>query len=142
MQFQALEVALLCIRQLREPLRRLRARDPRLARQIRDAANSVTLNLGEGRRRRGADRTHHYRIASGSADEVFVGLRTAEAWGHFEGKAPTEVLQLLDGSIRMIGMWKPTGTPQFDQADVLQAAFLRAQIIQHPAESEEEEIIP
>lgn len=102
MQFQALEVALLCVRQLREPLRRLNTRDPRLARQIRDAANSVTLNLGEGRRRRGADRTHHYRIAAGSADEVLIGLRTAEAWGHLEQKKLAVLFDLLDRLLAML----------------------------------------
>jgi len=102
MQFHALEVALLCIRQLREPLRRLQARDPRLARQIRDAANSVTLNLGEGRRRRGADRTHHYRIAAGSADEVLVGLRAAEAWGHVDSRSVAPALESLDRLLAML----------------------------------------
>ncbi len=102
MQFQALEVALQCIRQLREPLRRLNSRDPRLARHIRDAANSVTLNLGEGRRRRGADRTHHYRIAAGSADEVLVGLRTAQAWGHLQEKALVDLFDLLDRLLAML----------------------------------------
>ena len=100
--FQTLEVALSAIGQLREPMRRLQTRDPKLVRQIRDAGNSMTLNLGEGRRRRGADRTHHYRIAAGSADEVIVGLRTATAWGHIEEKAIAPAMKTLDRVLAML----------------------------------------
>lgn len=35
---------------------------------------------------------------------------------------------MLDGSTRMISVWKPAGTPELD-GDVLQAAFLRADVV-------------
>ncbi|MCZ6795564.1 MAG: four helix bundle protein [Planctomycetota bacterium] len=58
MPFEALEVSLELVRSLRQPLRRLESCDPRLSRQLRDAASSVALNLAEGRRRAGRDRRH------------------------------------------------------------------------------------
>ena len=48
-------------------------------------------NLGEGRRRFGKDRVHHFRIASGSNDEVRRVLDLAEAWGYV-----TPTASLLD----------------------------------------------
>ncbi len=32
-------------------------------------------------------------------------------------------LTLRSGAIRLFGLWRPTGTPEFDNADILQAAF-------------------
>jgi four helix bundle protein len=94
--FQALELSLDVIRSLRAPLEALRARDPDLYRQIRRAASSVALNLAEGAERAGKDRLHHYRIASGSAKEVQVALRVAEAWGDVQAPAMAQTFHLLD----------------------------------------------
>jgi four helix bundle protein len=80
--FIALEVAIEAVRSLAPVAERIANRNPNLADQLRRAAESVAANLGEGRRRIGRDRTHHYRIAAGSADEAIVILRTAEAWGY------------------------------------------------------------
>ena len=55
------------IRSLRQAVTRLQTRDGDLAKQLRRAASSVPLNLGEGRRRAGKDRLHLWRIAGGSA---------------------------------------------------------------------------
>ena len=96
MRFQALELSLEVIRSLRQPVRQVRSRDPRLAEQLRSAASSAALNLGEGARRSGRDRIHHFRIAAGSAAEVRVALRVAEAWGDLEPKATAQPLELLD----------------------------------------------
>ena len=57
-------------------------RDPALAKQLRDAMNSVALNTAEGSDQRGARRTNHYAIALGSARESLVALRAAVAWGY------------------------------------------------------------
>ena len=75
--FDVLEVSLEMIGALREPVRRLQSGDRDLARQVRRAASSVTLNIAEGQKRAGADRRHSWRVACGSADEVRVALRTA-----------------------------------------------------------------
>jgi four helix bundle protein len=106
MTFQALELSIDLIRSLRGPVEALRSRDPALHRQIRAAASSVALNLGEGNRRVGADRRHLFRIAAGSAEEVRVALRVAEAWGDLDGVSVAEPLGHLD---RLLGMlWRLT----------------------------------
>ena len=70
MAFQALDLALDLIRSLRPVAQRLRSRDAALCRQLRSAASSVALNLGEGSGRLGQARRHHFSIALGSGLEV------------------------------------------------------------------------
>ena len=94
--FQALELSLDLVRSLRRPVERLRVRNRSLSEQIRRAASSISLNLAEGRRRSGADRVHHWRIAAGSAEEVRTALRVALAWGDLPSAEVSEALQLLD----------------------------------------------
>ena len=94
-RFLALEEAIAIIALLREPVARIRTEDADLARQIRRAANAIALNLGEGERRRGKDRIHHYRIAAGSARETQVALRVAGAWRK-DGAADDAVMDRLD----------------------------------------------
>ncbi len=96
MPFIALEVSLDLIRSLNSPLEQIRTRSCSLADQIDDAAASVALNLGEGRRRSGKDRVHLFRIAAGSADEVRTALRVAEARGQVDRNAIAAALQLCD----------------------------------------------
>ena len=59
-------------------------KDVALAKQLRDALNSVALNTAEGGDQRGARRANHYAIALGSARESVVALRAAVAWGYVE----------------------------------------------------------
>jgi four helix bundle protein len=80
--FIALEVAHDAVRHLREPIEAVARRDPSLADQLRRAACSAVLNLAEGRRRRGRDRTHCFRIAAGSADEARSALELAVDLGY------------------------------------------------------------
>lgn len=54
--------------------------DRKLAEQMKEAANSVLLNIGEGEHRAGGDRIQHFRIAKGSAGEVRSCLDAARAW--------------------------------------------------------------
>jgi len=82
MPFLALEVAHDAVRCLRAPLAVLERRDRALADQLRRAACSAVLNLAEGRRRRGRDRTQLYRIAAGSAAEARAALDLAVALGY------------------------------------------------------------
>jgi four helix bundle protein len=102
MTFQALELSIDLIRSLRGPVEALRSRDPGLHRQIRAAASSVALNLGEGNRRQGADRRHFFRIAAGSGEEVRVALRVAEAWGDLQAPAIAEALRIVDRLLSML----------------------------------------
>ena len=84
MTFRALELALEIVSQLRKPTESLRRYDNDLAKQIRRAGSSLALNLAEGNRRRGKDRTHFFRIAAGSASEVRTALKVACAWGYLK----------------------------------------------------------
>jgi four helix bundle protein len=104
--FEALEVSLDLVRSLRRPVDLLRNRDRDLSQQIRRAASSISLNLAEGRRRVGADRAHHWRVAAGSAAEVHAALRVAAAWGDVEDRDVARALDLLDRVLAML--WRMT----------------------------------
>ena len=105
-RFEALEISLALIRCLRPVVGRLEQRDRGLARQLREAASSVALNLGEGRRRVGKDRLHFWRIAGGSAGEVLACLRVAEAWGHLGEVELHEALGYTDSLLAIT--WRLT----------------------------------
>lgn len=102
MAFQAYALALEAIRQLVPLVTAIKHHDADLAKQIRRAASSVTLNLKEGSRRRGEDRTYHYSVAAGSADEVLGGLDTSDAWGWTHGAA--DVRETYDHLLAIL--WK------------------------------------
>ena len=108
MAFIALDLSLQVIAEVRKPLQMLRQRDADLAKQLTRAASSIALNLGEGSRRRGKDRPHHYRIAAGSADELRVGLLVAQAWGHLNQTDIEQPLATLDELLAVL--WKLTRT--------------------------------
>ena len=106
MTFQAFDIALDLIRSVREPLARIATRDPDLDKQLRRAASSIALNLGEARRRFGRDRNHLFRVAAGSAGEVAAALRVAEAWGYLQDRETAEALALCDRLLAIT--WKLT----------------------------------
>ena len=116
MALQVLEVTIELIAKLRKPLEQLRASVPwggmrgentsDLYRQIRRAASSVALNLGEARKRISRDRVQRFRIAAGSAEEVRTGLRVAQAWGDLSGDEIGEAFVLLDRVLAML--WRLT----------------------------------
>ena len=106
MRFDAFEITLQLIRSLRDVLAVLDRRDPSLALQTRKAAASVALNLREGRRRVGKDRTHLWRVAAGSADEVQAALLVAEAFGYLEAAVVSKPLALVDRVLAML--WRMT----------------------------------
>jgi len=96
MAFEALEVAKEVLVALRGPVAKIRASDTELANQLKDAATSMVLNLGEGSRRQGRDRLQHYRIASGSAQESKSALEASVAWGYLGTDEVANALGLLD----------------------------------------------
>ena len=80
--FVAYEVSLDLIRELRTIVPAIKKHDRDLADQLKRAASSVCLNLGEGRRREAGDKRRGYEIAHGSAGEVLTALEVADAWGY------------------------------------------------------------
>ncbi len=106
MTFQVLEVALELVAALRAPVASIAARDTDLARQLRRAASSVPLNIGEGNQRRGGDRVHHFRIAAGSAAETSAALRVAQAWGYAGADSLEPAFALCDRVRAML--WRLT----------------------------------
>jgi len=110
MRFDALELAIQLIRNLRPLVERLRTRNADAARQIRRAADSVPSNLAEGGKRLGRDRIHHFSVAAGSAEEVRTALRVAVAWGDITGDlSEAEVCGALEILDRIIAnCWRLT----------------------------------
>src|SRR5688572_10167615 len=97
--FVSYETSIELIRKLGEVLPKIRMHDAELAAQIKAAASSVALNLGEGRKRTGKDRLHLFRVANGSAAEVAAGIDVAIAWGYVE--EPRQLRALLS---RLLGL--------------------------------------
>ena len=87
MKFEAHEIALVMIQHIRPIVEVVQRHDPDLAKQMRRAAQSAPLNIGEGSQRSGKDRVYHYRVARGSAREALNGVRIAEAWGYVSESA-------------------------------------------------------
>ncbi len=79
MSFDALEMSLVVLEELAPLESKIRQRKKSLADEIARAAESVALNLAEGRKRSGLDRPDFFRRAAGSADELTTGLRIAKA---------------------------------------------------------------
>ena len=102
--FIAYQVSLDLIRTLRPIVPAIQKFDRDLAVQLRRAATSVSLNLGEGSRREGGDKRRHFEMAHGSAGEVLTALDVADAWGYvLEQDVPR---QLLDRLLALL--WRPT----------------------------------
>ncbi len=105
-KFEALEIAKLAIASLKALVAKIRASDSELADQLKDAATSMVLNLGEGSRRQGRDKLQHFRIASGSAAESKVALEVAVAWGYVDATEVEGPLALIDRVLAMT--WRLT----------------------------------
>jgi four helix bundle protein len=84
MRFLAYDLSIELVTGLRATLARIKRHDAALAKQGRDAAGSVPLNLNEGNGRVGGDRLHHFRIALGSLREVGAVLDVAVALGYLD----------------------------------------------------------
>ena len=94
--FEALEMSLVVLEKLAVVEGKIRRKSRSLASQLSDAAESVALNLGEGRLRRDGDRRRHYEMAAGSASEVTVALRIAVARKYISAEERAEVEEPLD----------------------------------------------
>jgi four helix bundle protein len=83
------------VRQLAAVIRCVERRDRDLARQMRRAAASIVLNIGEGSGSGGGTRTERYRNALGSARETGACLDVAAALGYI-GTLDDDLLDGLD----------------------------------------------
>ena len=92
-RFLALELATSTAASCLSLLRGLRGD---LADQVSRAVSSVALNLAEGSGRFGRDRTHHFRIAYGSAMEASTGLAILKQTGALNAANAQRILDNLD----------------------------------------------
>ena len=74
----------------------IRARDAKLADQLRRAAQSVVLNIAEGRGNKGGNAELRFATACGSAKEVRAALGVASDWGYIESHRVTQLDRRLD----------------------------------------------
>jgi four helix bundle protein len=81
-------VTLQMVRDVRTLAERVARFDRDLARQLRRACMSVTLNLAEGSGSRAGRRRARYEDALGSARETLAGLEAAEAVGYIDRLEP------------------------------------------------------
>lgn len=91
---------------LRGLIAQIERRDSDLARQLRRAAASIALNLGEGMYSRGRNRQARYHTALGSARETLSCLEVAHALGYLAevNAAVTEQLHRVIGTlVRLVG---------------------------------------
>ncbi|RBP39049.1 hypothetical protein DES53_11073 [Roseimicrobium gellanilyticum] len=56
-------------------------------------------------------------------------LRYPTSGTDFHKAEVTTALTMHDGSARLMGIWKPEGTEEFDKADIMQAAFIRVNLV-------------
>jgi four helix bundle protein len=67
-----------------------------LADQVIRSGASVPANLSEGHGRTGRDRTHHWRIAFASANEVDTHIRLLSRSDSVDHRQATKALNLFD----------------------------------------------
>ena len=74
----------------------IRARDAKLADQLRRAAQSVVLNIAEGRGNDAGNARLRFATACGSAKEVRAALHVASDWGYIEPRRAAQLDERLD----------------------------------------------
>ena len=99
--FVVLELTISAIAEMAPLVTRIRRDDRDLADQIRRAASSIALNLGEGNPSGDGNRRARFSTAAGSNAEVRAALRVAVAWGYLRAEDVAPIDTLLD---RIAGM--------------------------------------
>ena len=99
MPFVAYDLSLQLIKDLRAPLKCIRANNASLATQLDEAADSVHQNLCEAGGRFGNDRRRIFRYSYGSLREVRGCLELAVAKGWLEGAEPAHALAYRLGGL-------------------------------------------
>ena len=83
------------VRELPPVVEQVRRRDAKLADQLRRAAQSIVLNIAEGRGNKDGNAELRFATACGSAKEARAALHVAADWGYLE---PERVAH-LDGRL-------------------------------------------
>ena len=84
------------VRELAPLLRTIREHDKSLADQLKRAAQSVVLNIAEGRGNDAGNARLRFATACGSAKEVRAALNVASDWGYIEAQRATHLDERLD----------------------------------------------
>jgi four helix bundle protein len=106
MSFDCLEMSLNVMERLAPIEQKIRLRRKSLADEIGRAAESVALNISEGRQRAGLDRADLYRRAAGSAAELTTALRVARIRGYLSAADFAALDAVLDRVRAML--WRLT----------------------------------
>ena len=77
-------------------LHTIREHDKSLAEQLKRAAQSVVLNIAEGRGNDAGNARARFFTACGSAKEVRAALNVATDWGYIEARMATHLDERLD----------------------------------------------
>ena len=75
---------------------RVKKRDRKLADQLRRAAQSVVLNIAEGRGNKDGNAGLRFATACGSAKEVRAALSIATTWGYIDPRTMAPLDEELD----------------------------------------------
>lgn len=106
MPFIIADLSIELIESLRPVMGPIKARDKNLEDQIRRAASSVALNIGEAQYSDPGNRRARFHTAAGSAGETLAALRVALAWGIVNATEVERAMALLKRIIPTL--WKLT----------------------------------
>ncbi len=85
---------------------RVAKQDRSLAKQLRESATSVALNIGEAARSRAGHERERFGTAAGSASDTRSALEVAAAWGYINNEDRMPVDDKLDRIAAML--WRHT----------------------------------
>ena len=101
-KFEAYENAVEVARLVRPLVEKIGRHDAKLVDQGRRAAQSIGLNVKEGNRRTGKDRTYAFKVALGSTDEVSGVLDQGEVWGYLTEADTRAARPVIDRECRLL----------------------------------------
>ena len=96
------------VRELGPVVQRIREQDAKLADQLKRAAQSVLLNIAEGRGNDAGNARLRFSTACGSAKEVRAALHVASDWGYIETQKAAHLDRRLDRVCAITGVLSRT----------------------------------